>query len=487
MSIIIQAGHNSSFSNELMEELYLRGLKRPLNSYSYRLSVNDITHMLVQALSKGDEIGSKSKIADSLIIDFQLNNLDDKTILGWEDEKNLVILDFFKESDLEGTISLIFDHPKYIFKNINFNELSINIVDQMLTEWLFYHRNLLDFYEKNKSICLLLEGKASFENFNEVKRQLTTLKPNIKLKSGWQVADNRSNEVILSELDSPVELLSNLLFKHYPEIIQVYNTLLDLASVKSSQPIYKSKNPSKDELFLSLKVVGIELSENSEKLKEQNNLLLQDLEKAQKKINDLQEKLLFKGGDNIENHTNLEVRNKKLMFQLAEAYESIEKISTEGESNKYLKRDDKMLFEENPSQVFQDRKLKNSLESVSSKNIKVANNEYIGLYGAEQRVKQDLPYRIGFTIVSSTKSHKGALLLPLHLLKEYGDYKKNENKIKNLPPLEAYQDRSKGEKAKKHLSYQLGKRVVSISSSPINLFKAPFGMLKDIYSFKKNN
>lgn len=491
MSIIIQTGHSSSFSNKLMEEFYIRGLSRPLTSYSYKLSANEITHMLVQTLSREGGDSLKSKIADNLVIDFQLSNLDNNIVLGWEDEKNLVILDFFKKAELGGKFILIFDNPKYIFQDINFKELSIDNGDQMLTDWLIYHRSLLSFYEKNKSICLLLEGRACFENFNQVTKELITFEPNMKLKSSWQVVESRSNDAPINELDAPLDLLSNLLIKQYPEIIQVYNAMLDLSKVKNSQPIYKSKNPSKEDIFSSLKIVAIKLSEKSEELKKYNNLLIKKLEDTQKLLEDnkkntdnQQNKVLSKNGDDVED---LEAKNRKLIFQLTEAYESIEKLSKINEINTYPIHNDNILLKKDFEQLLQGNNSKSDLESISPKGIKTPYIEESGLYGAEQRVKLDLPYRLGSTIVNSTKSRKEMLLLPLYLFSEYNDYKKNEKEKGALPPLEAYQDREKGEKVKSHLSYQLGKRVTKISYSPISLLENSFGVLKDIYKFKKNS
>ena len=484
MSIIIQTGHHSSYSSRLMEELYIRGLERPSRSLSYRLSANEITHMLVENLSKEDRSKLNYKIADNLIIDLQLGNVTEKAILGWEDEKNIVILDYLKDIELNGKFLLVYDHPKYMFQNINFNSLNTVSIDNMINEWLLYHKNLINFYEENKSICLLLEGKAVFTNFNNFKSKLSILEPNISLKSNWQIAEKRNNENIATDLDITIDLLSNLLFKGYPELVQVYNKMLDLAVLKNSQPIYKSKTPSKQELILSLKIFGSRNADNYDKLIEENKQLRQKLNEAHSLIED-KKKIIDRDIDskkiiNTEYNSNLKSINKKLVFQLTEAYEKIENYSEGRIQKKYLEVDRNTLLKKDSIQELSDNKPR-----VISKPAEKNSKKNINLYGAESRIKEDLPYRLGSIIVNCTRSRKEKLLLPLKLLNEYDQYKKNE--IKNLPPLEEYADRVKGEKVKNQLSYKIGKRIVDISDSPTTLVKTPFGIIKDIYSFRKKN
>ncbi|EGA8656447.1 TPA: hypothetical protein ACRTAM_001623, partial [Campylobacter jejuni] len=89
------------------------------------------------------------------------------------------------------------------------------------------------------------------------------------------------------------------------------------------------------------------------------------------------------------------------------------------------------------------------------------NNLY---YGAPERIKQQLSYKIGKLFLKANNI-KGILYLPFALIYLYCSYKINiliYNKIvkikpeMKMPPLENYEDYTEAIKVKQHLSYRLG-------------------------------
>lgn len=104
-------------------------------------------------------------------------------------------------------------------------------------------------------------------------------------------------------------------------------------------------------------------------------------------------------------------------------------------------------------------------------------------YGAADRVKEDLPYRLGATMVSHSKSAKDLAALPLALAKEYHQFQKNQPA--DLPAIEEYQDASEAEKVKKHLSYRLGRTLVDGLKSPKSAIDLPVKLGKEIVGFGK--
>lgn len=108
-------------------------------------------------------------------------------------------------------------------------------------------------------------------------------------------------------------------------------------------------------------------------------------------------------------------------------------------------------------------------------------------YGAADRLKEDLPYRLGATMVSHSKSAKDLAVLPLALVKEYREFQKYQPI--DLPAIDEYQDADEAEKIKKHLSYRLGKTLVDgVKSKKVEkLLGLPIDLSKEVIEFKSNN
>lgn len=101
------------------------------------------------------------------------------------------------------------------------------------------------------------------------------------------------------------------------------------------------------------------------------------------------------------------------------------------------------------------------------------------LYGAGERVKSSLSYRIGNTFVRSSRSISGVIALPFALRREVKAYRQNNEimVMKNMPLLEDYSDYALALRAKKHLSYKIGEIIVANYSS---ISKWPM-MLKSVF------
>lgn len=106
-------------------------------------------------------------------------------------------------------------------------------------------------------------------------------------------------------------------------------------------------------------------------------------------------------------------------------------------------------------------------------------------YGAADRVKQDLPYRLGSTMVNHSKSTKDLAKLPFALAQEYREFQKQQDVQGELPPVEEYQDSHEAEKVKKHLSYRLGKTLVDGVKSPKEILGLPAKLGREIVGFGK--
>lgn len=143
MSVIIQAGHQSSHANRLMQILYERGLNEPIKSHTYQLTANEITEKLAKVLVKNSSI-INTKIIDGLIVDLLLANLDQDD-WGWSDENNLDTLLYWQQAEQNSRFILVFDSPKLLLSQLLGSEVTPNLLEQTINSWLIYHQKMLDF------------------------------------------------------------------------------------------------------------------------------------------------------------------------------------------------------------------------------------------------------------------------------------------------------------------------------------------------------
>ncbi len=179
--------------------------------------------------------------------------------------------------------------------------------------------------------------------------------------------------------------------------------------------------------------------------KRQVEKLTQEKQQLEKQLNEQKQKY----------PANIQQENELLIVQLHQVQEELEKY--------YL----------------ENKRLKSESDEVSHQLIKPIH------YGAADRVKQDLPYRLGATMVSHSKSTKDLAKLPFALVQEYRAFQKTHVNQEELPPIEEYQDAYEAEKVKKHLSYKLGKTLVDSVKSPKSILDLPVKIGKEIVGFKK--
>ncbi len=108
-------------------------------------------------------------------------------------------------------------------------------------------------------------------------------------------------------------------------------------------------------------------------------------------------------------------------------------------------------------------------------------------YGAADRVKRQLSYRLGALMISRSNSFSGWLGMPTALLSEARRYKQDKlsREGEKLPPLSQYADLHEGERVKRHLSYRLGATLLANYRSPIGWVKLPWLMGQQVREFKR--
>jgi hypothetical protein len=102
--------------------------------------------------------------------------------------------------------------------------------------------------------------------------------------------------------------------------------------------------------------------------------------------------------------------------------------------------------------------------------------------GAAERVKQDLPYRLGSLVVQ----HGATISLPWRVARETREFWRKQSIGEGLPPLNEFSDSHEAERVKQHLSYRLGLILVERGNRPLAWLGLPFALLKEAKKFKKD-
>lgn len=483
MSIIVQVGHDSSKSKQLMKKLYERGLNTPINSYTHKMTPQQVSETLYKVLGKGDISLADEKIADNVMTDLLLANLDSEN-WGWEAKRNLFSLYYWQQMDPNIGFIFVFDNPIHLLIALEDTLLTVEFVDNAMEEWIQYHQIMLTLIEKYEDNVILVEGAYGIDNISKLSEPVKRIASTLHLRSSWQVASivTSHSDGLKTNSDEYADVttshISNEILRKYPEAIRVFNLLLSKTSVKSSEPIYKTKHADLDSLLSALKYLDRNKNKNLELLEDQNKLLKEKLEAT-----DLEKKRVVKQS----------LVDQKLINQYKAELDQLRKSESSTDtsiSKESLKKENDMLLEQlhHTQEELEKYYLKSQCRSSPSLHEKNADQQQFKTavyYGAADRVKQDLPYRLGATMVSHSKSVKDLAGLPYSLVKEYKSFKGSNSNQQLLPKMEEYYDIHEAEKVKSHLSYKLGKMLVEGMSSPKDFVKLPFRMSKETIKFKR--
>ncbi len=109
-----------------------------------------------------------------------------------------------------------------------------------------------------------------------------------------------------------------------------------------------------------------------------------------------------------------------------------------------------------------------------------------GWYGAEERIKRQLTYRLGSVVVRA-RSPLAYLKLPFSLMREARHYRhdRRAHQGEQLPPIEQYADAHKAEQVRKHLSWRLGEQVMACTRTPLGWLKLPSALIREHRAFRR--
>lgn len=264
----------------------------------------------------------------------------------------------------------------------------------------------------------------------------------------------------------------------------------------------KHMNHSLFEQLLSVQECCEEQKINSNSLKDENNLLNIGNKKVFENLLELQclfevsnEEHSSKEKRACESKSN-EVRNSEqtkdssILFKeflvLQEKYSDREKENTILEKKlQHLELEEKTLF--NQLILLQNRFGQENIISDSSvKENKIVQYQNDSKSGASTLVKNSISYQLGNQIIQGLKTKKISNtvknILATSLEHHYDTIVKELESLENL---DNYIDKQDAEKAKKHLSFLIGKTILSNISSKSKLKKIPQELLEEFILFRR--
>lgn len=226
---------------------------------------------------------------------------------------------------------------------------------------------------------------------------------------------------------------------------------------------------------------------------QENGLLLQQLHQVQEEL----ESRYLQSQEQAKQLAEL----PKLQAELKSAQEKAAKLQqTEAQLKKELqqaaaKPASAELQEENGLLLSQLHKVQEELEryylenrQLKSGGSKLKSQSKQTYYGAADRVKQQLSYRLGATMIRQSRSIGGWLNMPFALSAEAKLFRQGlaARKDMNLPSIAQYHDAHEAELIKQHLSYRLGSRLLKNSKTLGGMISLPWSLYAEVKAFRKD-
>ena len=428
MQALVIVGHESSDYAFVEELLYKQGMEQAKPSRRELLTPIDIGEKLLQTQTL--EFASLRHFeqleAGEIWNELALDLLlanVEQAFWGWSDPQTIVLLDYWRKVEPQLKFLLLYDKPEVIFSRI-FNKKQINQED--LEAAICYWN---DFYEEILTFYHRHQDNCLLVHIGAIRDDKHLL--------GQAIAEfiphTQENKSYMTnaDVDFSVNETSLLLMtailkeKEYASLSTSYESLQAVADIPLT--VVEALTTERIMSVWNHYQQPAELPEQAEKTKE------------------------------------LEEENELLLLQLHQVQEELEHYFLE---NQQLKTGDS-----SPTTL-------SSLSSYGSSSFH---------YGAADRIKRQLSYRLGATMIQQSRTLKGCLMMPWALIKEDRAFRKDlkARSHEKLPPIAEYQDAYEAERVKQHLSYRLGHVLVKNTNSVTGWFKLPWLLRQEIVDFQR--
>ena len=437
------------------------------------------------------------KVWDGLALDIFVKNAD-RRWWGWYDEKAVSVLEYWKRLDGKLAFVLVYTSPEaFLYNYFQTHPFSEKKLREMLRVWTAYHGRMLHFYHRNKKRTLLLHADAFENDRHEVLKQL---------RRHIGTVHTLENNEVMQKTDTEHEIRRRALvgtFGEYvrrqPRAAEMYEELQSVATLPYVSSV--EINDLAVDLLHALygwrneaRVLRQEKEKLAETFQKENAVLLDEMMRLQEEleIHFNEKRRLEAGAAELSRMEEEERRHREellaqidaLQKRVEEKEAALQKRLDEKDNRLRRKEEEKETLLNQLFQV-QEELEKYYLENEALKRKIEASKRR---YGAAERIKSQLSYRLGSHMIERSRSVGGLLLLPFTLLGVVRRFRKEQalKKGQKLPPIHTYADAYEAEKVKKHLSYMLGQTMIqTVKGNPFGIFVLPFRLRKTYKQFKE--
>ncbi|UOO81739.1 hypothetical protein LVJ83_12605 [Uruburuella testudinis] len=525
MAKILVVGHPDSDYQIIETLLHEVGMRPALPSKREKMSPLEIDAALLKATpntSTNQSLQASNKITNrqltvnavwhGLAMDLFLGNID-QSLWGWADPQALYLLDYWQKMDESIHFALVYDHPHSILTHHQ-DLLDSDAIEQKLQEWIDYNEALLHFYSRNQERCLLVNSQqaklSSSSYIQQVQLHIEAPWQNSIVKNSTLATQSKKLDKSLpfkplgttSPPDQLAHFLADFIIKSHPSVTQLYQELQASASLplRKDSHLHADNQPAvlawqamvQQRRQLAEQTTAIQQN-NTEltSIRQENNLLLNQLHTTQeafesihlthKNTEDLLNTAVQEKNDTLKKINLLEQEKQQVLNkykqleqekqQTLSQYKQLEQ--TQGRALQERENDNKQL-------LAQLHHTQEELERLFLENQRL--NALPVYYGAAERIRSQLDYRLGAAMIQNSRNISGWLNMPFALLKEH---RKPISSETGLPAISEYQDAYEAEKMQRHLSYQLGQTLLKHSRNPLLWLTAPWALSKTVREFRK--
>jgi len=478
-------------------EILLRqcGMQPPLPSRRDGMTPHDIAQALIKAhqcepVDVATDEATLSPIEvgpvwHGMALDLLLGNLD-QPFWGWADPNTIYLLDYWRTLDPQIVFVLVYDHPRSSLRKWAEDQgCTENVTDlrKPLDNWSAYNGALLRFYLRHPERCVLVSVDQVHHMLDAYLQQMgQKLRPPLTLselrfdpqsfgvpslpaplQATAHILGAASTDVAtLWQVPQVEDYLIDEVLGRYPEATQLYQELQSASSLPPNPRI--NSNADAESAWLAFLRYRNTVASTMAHLVE-----FHDRSAAQVKdllLQAQQEAIQQAKGETLASQQKQDQKLKEAVQQSTLDAAAIAELK---EENDLLLNQLHQVQEELERYYHENQKLKAAVNTKPSK------PRY---YGAADRIKQQLTYRLGARVILQNQTFWGKVLLLPALWHEARAFKHDQaNRIeKKFPPLNQYADAHEAERVKQHLSYRLGLIVRQVGYNPFKWPILPFAL-----------
>jgi hypothetical protein len=480
MNKIVIVGHPTSGYREVEALLHQSGMRPPLPSRREGLLPQDITATLCKAHKTPplDAVMDEGEITQiqagpvwhGMALDLMLGNLDQE-LWGWADPQTLFALDYWKDLDPKLSFVLVYDEPHRALMDGQPEAGAAapkDGVQRRLNNWAACNGALLSFFLRNPQRCLLVHAqqvRLAADSYVQKLQPLldAPLKPQPTPAAKAPERAPQADAAGETLLPAQIAELANL---EGADVQQLRTTLHAEAAERYLVGSVLAEHPACLQLYAELQSAA--------------TLPLQAGAQA--------------SGGQAAFAWEAMLRQRQLLATLFTGMkQAVERLQLVQQQQAPALPDAKVkeITQENDLLLSQLHQVQEELERYYLENQrlkqKVPPPKPAGPYGAADRIKRQLSYRLGTVMIQRSRSLGGWFGMPWALAAEAKAFRADlaqRQADKKAPPIHKYRDAHEAERVKQHLSYRLGSTLLAHAKSPIGWVKLPFALARQVRQFR---